>query len=113
MSVEPNPHPDDTTDGDREPLVNEITALLHAIEEQAEQVAEDTRIVEQAMDAWTNMSATAETLPAGSDATADYNEGVLSLGIEKGMAINLIADGVDEEAAIDGLAALIETGFAE
>ncbi|MBQ2118233.1 MAG: HPr family phosphocarrier protein [Clostridia bacterium] len=39
--------------------------------------------------------------------------GVLSLGIEKGMAINLIADGVDEEAAIDGLAALIETGFAE
>lgn len=84
MSVEPNPHPDDTTDGDREPLVNEITALLHAIEEQAEQVAEDTRIVEQAMDAWTNMSATAETLPAGSDATADYNEGVLSLGIPTG-----------------------------
>jgi phosphocarrier protein len=39
--------------------------------------------------------------------------GVLSLGIEKGMAINLIADGVDEEAAIDGLAALIETGFTE
>ncbi len=39
--------------------------------------------------------------------------GVLSLGIEKGMDINLIADGVDEEAAIDGLAALIETGFAE
>jgi len=84
MSVEPNPHPDDTTDGDREPLVNEITALLHAIEEQAEQVAEDTRIVEQAMDAWTNMSAEAETLPAGSSATASYSDGVLSLGIPAG-----------------------------
>ena len=84
MSVEPNPHPDDTTDGDREPLVNEITALLHAIEEQAEQVAEDTRIVEQAMDAWTNMSAEAETLPAGSEASASYSEGVLSLGIPAG-----------------------------
>ena len=84
MSVEPNPHPDDTTDGDREPLVNEITALLHAIEEQAEQVAEDTRIVEQAMDAWTNMTAEATTLPAGSEASASYSEGVLSLGIPAG-----------------------------
>lgn len=84
MSVEPNPHPDDTTDGDREPLVNEITALLHAIEEQAEQVAEDTRIVEQAMDAWTNMEAEATTLPAGSEASASYSEGVLSLGIPRG-----------------------------
>ena len=84
MNVEPNPHPDDTTDGDREPLVNEITALLHAIEEQAEQVAENTRTVEQAMDAWTNMTAEAETLPAGSGASASYSDGVLSLGIPTG-----------------------------
>ena len=39
--------------------------------------------------------------------------GVLSLGIEKGMEITLIADGEDESAALDGLAALIETGFNE
>ena len=84
MNVEPNPHPDDTTDGDREPLVNEITALLRAIEEQAEQVAENTRTVEQAMDAWTNMEAEATTLPAGSEASASYSEGVLSLGIPRG-----------------------------
>jgi len=35
--------------------------------------------------------------------------GVLSLGIVKGMEINLIADGSDEVAAVDALAALIET----
>lgn len=40
LSVEPNPHPDDTTDGRREPLVNEITALLSQITEQADRVEE-------------------------------------------------------------------------
>ena len=84
LSVEPNPHPDDTTDGQREPLINEITALLHAIEEQAEQVADNARAAEQAMDAWTNMTAEAETLPAGSEASALYGNGVLLLGIPAG-----------------------------
>ncbi len=84
MSVEPNPHPDDTTDGDREPLVNEITALLQQITEQAEQVAEDAQAVQNAVTLWTNMSAEAETLPAGSEASASYSDGVLSLGIPAG-----------------------------
>ena len=39
--------------------------------------------------------------------------GVLSLGIVKGTTINLIADGVDEAAAAEGLAALIDNGFPE
>jgi len=39
--------------------------------------------------------------------------GVLSLGIEKGMTITLIADGDDEAAALEGLAALIDAGFNE
>ena len=39
--------------------------------------------------------------------------GVLSLGIVKGTAINLVADGSDEETAVNELAALIATGFAE
>ena len=39
--------------------------------------------------------------------------GVLSLGIAKGMTITLIADGQDEESALAGLAALIDSGFAE
>ncbi len=39
--------------------------------------------------------------------------GVLSLGISKGMSINLIADGQDEAEALEGLAELINTGLAE
>jgi len=39
--------------------------------------------------------------------------GVLSLGIVKGTAVTLIAEGVDEAAAIDTLAELVESNFAE
>lgn len=39
--------------------------------------------------------------------------GVLSLGIAKGMTIKLMADGQDEEAAVSGLEALINSGFSE
>lgn len=98
LNVEPNPHPDDTTDGDREPLVNEITALLQQITEQADRVeadadraqqaaedaAQSEAKAEQAKQEWENMSATATTLPSGSSATASYSEGVLSLGIPAG-----------------------------
>ncbi len=39
--------------------------------------------------------------------------GVLSLGITKGMTITLIADGSDEQSALDGICELIDTGFGE
>lgn len=39
--------------------------------------------------------------------------GVLSMGIAKGMTVTLVAEGQDENGAIDGLSELIETGFAE
>ena len=39
--------------------------------------------------------------------------GVLSLGITKGTAVTLIADGADESSAIDGLAELIDSEFGE
>lgn len=39
--------------------------------------------------------------------------GVLSLGIVQGTAFSIIADGADEQHAVDALAALIETNFAE
>lgn len=39
--------------------------------------------------------------------------GVLSLGIAKGMTINIIADGQDEDAALNGLVSLINSGFNE
>jgi len=70
LSVEPNPHPDDVTDGQREPLVNEITALLEDITEQ--------------IDRFTGLSAEAETLQPGSEATASYQDGVLTIGVPKG-----------------------------
>lgn len=38
--------------------------------------------------------------------------GVLSLGIVGG-TIRIIADGADEQAAVDGLIKLVESGFAE
>ena len=39
--------------------------------------------------------------------------GVLSLGIAKDMTVTLIADGLDENAAIAGLVELIDSGFSE
>ncbi len=39
--------------------------------------------------------------------------GVLSLGISQGNAINIIADGADEAAAVEGLTALVDGGLPE
>lgn len=39
--------------------------------------------------------------------------GVLSLGITKGTVINIIADGVDEEEAVNTLSNLIASNFTE
>ena len=39
--------------------------------------------------------------------------GVLSMGIAQGMTITLVADGQDENIAIDALVTLVNTGFAE
>ena len=39
--------------------------------------------------------------------------GVLSLGIVGGTVIKVIADGSDEQAAVDGLVKLVESGFTD
>lgn len=39
--------------------------------------------------------------------------GVLSLGVIGGTTIKIIADGSDETDAVDGLVALVESGFAD
>ena len=39
--------------------------------------------------------------------------GVLSLGIVGGTSIRVIADGADEQQAVDGLIKLINSGFSE
>ena len=38
--------------------------------------------------------------------------GVLSLGITKGLSISIIAEGSDEEEAVNGLVALVSSDFA-
>ena len=57
-------------------------------------------------------SAEGETLSAGR-VNAKSLLGVLSLGIVGGTTIRIIADGADEQAAVDGLIKLVESGFAE
>lgn len=39
--------------------------------------------------------------------------GILSLGVLQGMKISIIADGVDEEEAVDAIKSLIENNFVE
>ena len=39
--------------------------------------------------------------------------GVLSLGIAKGMVVTLIAEGQDENEAVNGLIELVQSGLAE
>jgi phosphocarrier protein len=39
--------------------------------------------------------------------------GVLSLGIVGGTSIKIIADGSDEQAAVEGLVKLVESGFSD
>ena len=39
--------------------------------------------------------------------------GVLSMGIAKGMTVTLVAEGVDEAVAIEGLVELVQNSFAE
>lgn len=39
--------------------------------------------------------------------------GVLSLGIVGGTSIRIIADGTDEQAAVEGLVKLVNSGFSE
>lgn len=49
-----------------------------------DQIVEIGQQAAEAKEQWENMSAEAETLPAGTPATASYSGGVLSLGIPKG-----------------------------
>lgn len=49
-----------------------------------DEVLEAGEEAREAREAWENMDAVAETLPAGSDATASYSAGTLTLGIPRG-----------------------------
>ena len=77
FNIERSPHPEGTTDGDAETIIPELTLLVERIEAAAEDVDEKSEL-------FLNLSAEAETLPAGSPATASYSNGVLTLGIPRG-----------------------------
>ena len=77
MNIERSPHPEGTTDGDAETIIPELTLLVERIEAAAEDVDEKSEL-------FLNLSAEAETLEAGSPATASYSDGVLTLGIPRG-----------------------------
>lgn len=49
----------------------------------------------------------------GKRANAKSLLGVLSIGIDKADAIRIIADGSDEEQAVEALVKLVESGFEE
>lgn len=77
FNVERSPHPEGTIDGDAETIIPELTLLVERIEAAAEDVDEKAEL-------FLNLSVEAETLPAGSPATASYSDGVLTLGIPRG-----------------------------
>ena len=70
--VEASPHPEDTIDGDAESAIPVLTALVERIEDAASEMQ--------------TLTATANTLPQGSNATASYDSdtNTLTLGIPTG-----------------------------
>ena len=91
LYVEFNPHPDSITDGTREDLIDEITLLVNEAVEASQNAAasalraEDAaQRAEEATARITDVVAVAETLPEGSQATANYDDGILTLGIPRG-----------------------------
>lgn len=85
LYVEDNPHPDGTTDGTAEHVVSIITALVERAEtavDEAEDAAQEAR---EAVSEIVEMTATATTLPAGTSATASYNNGLLTIGVPQGV----------------------------
>ena len=72
LCIERDPHPADTTDGIAEHVIDELTALVVRVETAAASIHD--------------LSADAETLTAGSDATVTYDEeeNALHFGIPRG-----------------------------
>lgn len=98
LYVEMNPHPSDVTDGTAEQVIDTITALVNRAEaaaddaeesteaaaESAQSAAQSAQSAADSLSEFTSVTATATTLSAGSQATASYNDGVLTFGIPQG-----------------------------
>ena len=83
LVVEMSPHPEGTTDGNSETVIPELTLLVQRVEAAAESIHD--------------LSVSATTLAAGSDATANYDaeENSINFGIPRG------ADGEVSQAELD------------
>lgn len=94
LHVEKTPHDVTTTDGSPESLIPELTVLVNRAEAAVEVILD--------------CSATATTLPAGSNATASYDvdEGVFTFGIPRGAK----GDTGDTGETGNGIASITKTG---
>ena len=81
-----NLYADDAEDSANRASVSERNARTSAIEAagSAMRATEEADKAEQAKNKILSMRATADTLPAGSDATASYSDGLLTIGVPKG-----------------------------
>ena len=91
LFVEANPHPDGTTDGTAEHVIDTITALVtraetaaSSAESSATSAAASAQAAEAALSEFTEITASAQTLSAGAQATVDYTDGHLTFGIPRG-----------------------------
>ena len=107
LYVEANPHPSDVTDGTAEHVIDTITALVNQAVQATENAAQSAlraedaaQRAEEATAKITEVVAVAETLPEGSQATANYDEGILTLGIPRG---NTGATGAQGERGLQGV----------
>lgn len=58
-------------------------------------------------------TSTVEIIAKGKTVNAKSIMGIMSLGLGQGQEIVIKADGADQEAAVEALAELIESGFGE
>lgn len=77
LLVERDPHDDDVTDDTAPHLINTITALVEEANDAADRA-------EAALGQFTEITVSADTLAAGSQATASYSDGHITFGIPRG-----------------------------
>lgn len=109
LYVEANPHPDSTTDGTAPEVISEITILVNQAEtaaqsatEASESAAQSAQAAEAALAEFTGVTVSADTLAAGSQATAVYSEGHITFGIPQGATGATGATGAQGERGEQG-----------
>lgn len=84
LDIEKNPHPNGTYDGKLPDIIPIVTLLVERAEDAAEAAERSAQAAQDALDQFNSVTASANTLPAGSPATVNYNQGAFTFGIPKG-----------------------------